>query len=192
MKNSKVKALAKTMLSAKRYRHEKAVVAAAKRLARRYGASVKKAELAGWLHDIVKERPPEELLQLLQQDAIMAGQTAQRPATVWHGPCAAIFARHTLGIQDTEVLSAVACHTTGKENMALLDKVLLVADMISKDRKYTGVEELRSLAKANLDAAVIETLRRTVEYVRRRGLALDEETARALESMEAQQKKAGR
>lgn len=177
------KQLAKQKLSSKRYAHEKNVVAAAKQLARRYGANEEKAELAGWLHDIVKEEPPEDLLRMLGQDAIIAKQTAQRPVPVWHGPCGAIYAKHQLAVNDEEILSAVGCHTTGKVGMSKLDKILYVADLISAERNFEGVEQLRQLAMQDLDAAVIAAMRQTIGFVQQRGKPLDEESMRALQDM---------
>ena len=184
MEIKKVKHLVKKKLSTKRYAHVKNVVHAAIELAEQYGADPKKAELAAWLHDIVKEEPKEELLQLLRQDAIMSKSTEQRPEVVWHGPCAAIYARTELGITDTQVLSAVECHTTGKPNMSVLDKVLFVADAISCERDYPGVELLRSLANQDLDKAVMGVLEHTIQFVKEKNMPLDPLTWEALKELQ--------
>ncbi len=47
--------------------------------------------------------------------------------------------------------------------MALLDKVLFVADYISEDRDYPGVKEMRKLAKSSLEEAIIEGIAFTVQ-----------------------------
>ncbi len=177
------KALAKKQLSAKRYRHEKNVAKAACKLAVHYGVDAEKAKLAAWLHDIVKEWGQEELLQLLQQDAIMAGETKQRPLPIWHGPCAAIYAKHQLGLCDEELFSALACHTTGKVDMSLFDKIIFIADVISDERTFPGVEKLRKLAYEDLDEAVLIAMEENIAHVEKRQKLLDEETVRAYESM---------
>lgn len=182
---AQAKELARQMLSDKRYEHTKNVAAAAKHLAERYGADVQKAELAAWLHDITKEKNGQQMLQILAQDAIIAQQTVRRPKPVWHGPCAAVFAKNELAVQDEDVLGAIACHTTGRPGMSLLDKVLLVADMTSAERSYEGVEELRRLADQDLDAAVLASIRRSVAFVEERGKEVDEESAAALRDIEA-------
>jgi predicted HD superfamily hydrolase involved in NAD metabolism len=153
-------------------------------LAKRWGADEARAELAGWLHDIAKERSEAEILRMLGQDGIMAQQTVRRPKPVWHGPCAAVFAKNNLLVRDGDVLSAVACHTTGKPGMNLLDKVLFVADMISAERDFDGVGELRRMADEDLDKTVVEIMRRSMAYVRQRGKPLDEESVLALKDME--------
>lgn len=180
------KALAKNTLGAKRYAHEKNVVDVAVRLAQRYGASTEKAALAGWLHDIMKEAGPEEMLRQLRQDDIIAKSTQKRPLPVWHGPAAQVYAKHSLGVQDEEVLQAIGCHTTGKPGMGKLDKIVFVADMISAERDFEGVEELRRLAFEDLDVAVLAALRRSIGYLKKRGFPLDGESERALRELEQQ------
>ncbi len=175
------KVLAKQKLSEKRYRHVKNVARAAYELALQHGADTQKAQLAAWLHDIVKEASAEELLQLLQRDAIMAGATKRRPLPIWHGPCAAIYAKHELGIDDEEVLTALACHTTGKTNMTLLDKVLFMADVISAERTFSGVEALRQLAFEDLDEAVLAAMEKNIAHIQKVGKPLDAETLAARE-----------
>lgn len=174
---------AKKMLSARRYAHVQNVAKAAVALAKRYGANEEKAELAAWLHDIVKEYSREDLLRLLRRDAIMARSTEKRPYAVWHGPAAAVYARLELGVDDPEVLDAVAAHTTGRAGMGKLDKVLYLADLISEEREYPGVEELRTLAQKDLDEAVIAAMRRTLAHVEETGKPLDPEARRALDAM---------
>ena len=63
---------------------------------------------------------------------------------------------------DEEILSAVRCHTSGKGDMTLLEKVLFVADYISADRDYPGVEDMRLAADRSLEEAMVEGIRFTV------------------------------
>ncbi len=177
--------LAQERISPRRYLHVKNVAAAARTLALRYGVDADKAELAAWLHDIVKECDREQLLQLLGQDAIMAGSTSARPLPVWHGPCGAIYARCTLGITDEEILSAIACHTTGKPGMTTFDKVLFLADIIGAERSFPGVGKLRALAKKDLDEAVVAAMEENIVHLNNKHKPLDRNTVDALESLKA-------
>lgn len=177
------KRLARQQLSDRRFCHTANVAAAAKKLAKRWGANPEKAELAGWLHDIVKERSRDELLQLLAQDDIMS-QSSRRPQPVWHGPAAAVYA-HSLGVADPEVLSAIACHTTGKAGMSTLDKVLFLADVVSDERSFDGVGNIRALAGEDLDAAVIAAMEENLAYLTHKGKTLDTDTVEALAALKA-------
>ena len=177
---------AKKMLTARRYRHTGNVAKAARGLALRWGADPDKAELAGWLHDIVKEKNAAELLQLMAQDGIIAGLTRSRPKPIWHGPCGAIYAKHSLGVEDEEILSAIACHTTGRAGMTLMDKVLFLADVVSEEREFEGVEEIRALGQKDIDAAVIAAMEENVRYLNNAQKPLDKDTTEALQDMKAQ------
>ncbi len=179
---------ARKNLSQKRYLHTQNVADCARKLALRWGADPEKTEMAAWLHDIMKEMSREDLLRILHQDDIMAGSTKARPLPVWHGTCAAIYAKHTLGICDEEMLSAVSCHTTGKANMTTMEKVVFLADAISAERDYNGVEELRELSMKNLDMAVMEIMKENIRHLQRKGKELDDDTIEALSYLEKELK----
>ena len=146
MKMSEYKDIIRPMLSEKRYNHSVCVAREAVRLAKRYGADGKKAEIAGILHDIMKETPPEKQLKYMQKFGIMLTDTQRRTPKVWHQICGAGYIEHVLGITDEDILSAVRYHTTGRAGMSLLEKIIFTADYISADRDYNGVEEIRQQA----------------------------------------------
>ena len=172
-------------LSPKRFQHTMNVKKLAVRMAQHYGVNTEKAALAAILHDSAKELPRTELLQIMQDNAIIKKGTQNRPEPVWHGICAAILAKTQWNVQDEEILSAIACHTTGKENMSKLDKILFLADMTSAERDYPGVEELRSLEMRNLDKAMIQALKMTISFVEQKNAIADPESAKALAWLQA-------
>lgn len=172
-------------LSPKRFLHTMNVKKLAVRMAQHYGVDTEKAALAAILHDSAKELPRTELLQIMQDNAIIKKGTQNRPEPVWHGICAAILAKTQWNVQDEEILSAIACHTTGKENMSKLDKILFLADMTSAERDYPGVEELRSLEMQNLDKAMIQALKMTISFVEQKNAIADPESAKALAWLQA-------
>ena len=61
-----------------------------------------------------------------------------------------------MGISDREILDAIRYHTTGRENMTILERVLFIADFISADRDYPGVENMRQAANVSLEQAMVE------------------------------------
>lgn len=172
-------------LSPKRFQHTMNVKNLAVRMAQHYGVDTEKAAIAAILHDSAKELPRTELLQIMQDNAIIKKGTQNRPEPVWHGICAAILAKTQWNVQDEEILSAIACHTTGKENMSKLDKILFLADMTSAERDYPGVEELRSLEMRNLDKAMIQALKMTISFVEQKNAIADPESAKALAWLQA-------
>lgn len=180
------KALAKRTLSPRRYEHTLNVRRLAVRLAKKNHADVEKAALAALLHDIAKEMPKDKMLQLFSDNAIIAGNIAQRPSPVWHGHAAAILAKTQLGVEDEEILNAIRCHTTGRRDMTVLDKIIYMADMASEERTYPEAEHLRARAMEDLDAAALEGLGMSIAWLKRDGKPVDVETLDAYASLRAQ------
>lgn len=183
MTEQKARRLAKKRLSAKRYQHTLNVRRMAVKLAKRWGVDPEKAALAALLHDTAKELPREEMLQILNDNAIMAENAQNRPSPVWHGICAAILAQTQWGVEDEEVLSAIRCHTTGKPGMSLLDEIVFLADMTSAERDYPEVDYLRKLEKKDIHQAIREALEMNLHWLEESGKPVDEETRAALEDL---------
>ena len=183
MTEQKARRLAKQRLRAKRYPHPLNVRRMAVKLAKRWGADPEKAALAALLHDTAKELPREEMLQILNDNAIMAENAQNRPSPVWHGICAAILAQTQWGVEDEEVLSAIRCHTTGKPGMSLLDEIVFLADMTSAERDYPEVDYLRKLEKKDIHQAMREALEMNLHWLEESGKPVDEETRAALEDL---------
>ena len=183
MTEQKARRLAKKRLSEKRYQHTLNVRRMAVKLAKRWGADPEKAALAALLHDTAKELPREEMLQILNDNAIMAENAQNRPSPVWHGICAAILAQTQWGVEDEEVLSAIRCHTTGKPGMSLLDEIVFLADMTSAERDYPEVDYLRKLEKKDIHQAIREALEMNLHWLEESGKPVDEETRAALEDL---------
>ena len=177
--------LAKKKLSPKRFCHTLGVRDMALRLARLYGADPDRAEISALLHDIVKEEREEDCLQLLLEGGIIQTISAPVPRPVQHAPAGAVYAERVIGVTDPQILSAIACHTTGKPDMSLQDKILYLADMTSAERDWPGVEALRALEMEDLDRALCEALKQSIDFVEERGGALDPESVAAYEYAKA-------
>ena len=190
MTEQKARRLAKKRLSAKRYQHTLNVRRMAVKLAKRWGADPEKAALAALLHDTAKELPREEMLQILNDNAIMAENAQNRPSPVWHGICAAILAQTQWGVEDEEVLSAIRSHTTGKPGMSLLDEIVFLADMTSAERDYPEVDYLRKLEKEDIHRAMREALEMNLHWLEESGKPVDEETRAALEDLRQRERNA--
>ena len=169
----------KRHLTDKRFFHSQCVAAEAARLAQRYGADVEKARLAGILHDIMKDTPPEQQLKILRDSGIILTKTQSRNRKLWHALAGAAYLRGALGVSDEEIVSAVACHTSGKGDMSLLEKTLFVADYISADRDYPGVEEMRRAADRSLGEAMVEGILFTVNELMEQRLPVAAESIQA-------------
>ncbi|WP_042345772.1 bis(5'-nucleosyl)-tetraphosphatase (symmetrical) YqeK [Bacillus massiliigorillae] len=164
MKRDQALAIVKEQLTEKRYVHTIGVADTAVKLAERYGANVEKAELAGIFHDYAKFRPKEEMRQIIVEQQ-MAKELLSFHHELWHAPVGAYLVQKEAGIQDKEVLSAILYHTTGRAQMTKLEKIVFLADYIEPGRKFPGVDDVRQIAKKDLDEAVVAALRNTINFL---------------------------
>ena len=146
-------------LSEKRFIHSVNVAEKAEYLAKKYGADEKKAYTAGLLHDIMKDTPKEIQLDMLENkygQNLSGVEKANHK--LYHAMSGALFIERELNVTDREIIDAVRYHTTARKNMSILEKVLYIADYISDDRDYDGVERMREKAEISLECAMREGL----------------------------------
>ena len=148
----------KETVSAKRYIHSVNVAESAKELAKIYGEDAEKAYIAGLLHDITKEYDLAKHLALMEKYGVCPEDVRVFDVCVFHGFTGSIYVKEILGINDKEILNAIKHHIVGRARMTTLEKIVFVSDCISKERSYEGVEELREVAKKDLDRAMIQKL----------------------------------
>ncbi len=158
-----------------RREHSFRVAALAAELAPRYGISTEKALLASALHDCGKYVPPDS--------SLLAGFPAPQdvPPPVLHQYTGAYLAEHAFGVKDEEVLDAVRYHTSGKENMTPLGKLVYLADLLEEERNFEGIERLREAFRTDLDECFMLALRQQVAYLKADGKEIYPLTERAYE-----------
>ena len=138
----------------KRWKHTLGVMESSVKLAQRYGADPERAETAAILHDVAKYWPVERMREIIEQNGLST-ELLKYDKQLWHAEVGAFAAEHDYGITDTEVLNAIRYHTSGRENMSLLDKIVCLADYIEPGRDFPGVHEIRRLAKVSLEEGLI-------------------------------------
>lgn len=154
----------RSQMSQRRFDHCLRVEKKIMELATLYGADATKASLAALIHDYAKERPLEELQELVVKKQL-SEQLQNQSSEILHGPVGAEILKDELDIQDEEILDAIREHTIGGTKMTLLSKCLFVADAIEDGRNYPGVEEARVIANHNIDEAVRYLVRHTLQYL---------------------------
>ncbi|MDM5298818.1 bis(5'-nucleosyl)-tetraphosphatase (symmetrical) YqeK [Bacillus pumilus] len=154
----------KEQLTEHRYTHTIGVMNTAISLAERFGADVKKAELAAIFHDYAKFRPKEEMKGIIQKERMNPLLLDYSPE-LWHAPVGAYLVKKEAGMDDQDILTAIEFHTSGRPDMTLLEKVIYVADYIEPGRHFPGVEEVRVLAESDLDSALIQSLKNTISFL---------------------------
>ena len=160
-----------------RYEHTLGVEYTAAALAMRYGADMEEAQLAGLLHDCAKCLSNDELLEFCKKHSIPVTEPERKSPFLLHGKVGGYLAEKKYKIKNPDVISAIVCHTTGKPDMTLLEKIVFIADYIEPGRKRAaGLAEIRRLAFSDLDAALMQILGNTLEYLENNDYSIDPHT----------------
>ncbi|MGN0168800.1 MAG: bis(5'-nucleosyl)-tetraphosphatase (symmetrical) YqeK [Acetatifactor sp.] len=156
----------KKVQDSRRYEHTLGVAYTATALAMRYNAPLKEAQMAGMLHDCAKCLSDEKRLSICEKHRISVTEVERRNPFLLHAKVGAYLAEKKYGVRNQDVLNAIRYHTTGRENMSLLEKIVFVADYIEPGRKQApNLQEIRQLAFMDIDRAMLRILEDTVHYL---------------------------
>lgn len=135
---------------------------------------------AGYLHDALRDERPEVL-----RGALPAKARSDLPDAILHGPAAAERLR-AAGVDDAELLEAIACHTLGGVGLGRLSRALYVADYVEPGRGYATAwhASIRERMPADLDAVLLEVVRERVRRGRESGKVVAPETLAMLGALE--------
>jgi nicotinate-nucleotide adenylyltransferase len=177
-------------LSEKRAAHSRGVAEFAAELCARHGIDPERGRLAGLAHDLCKELPAEEqrrrfgswlaargrpgdwALSPAAGSPGLAGPGAGEgrfPDEVLHGPAAALLLERDYGLDEADILEAVAWHTLGRADMGPLAVFVYCADKVEPGRKHVDAsfrELCLGLEPRDMLAAVVG---QTVEWLGRKG-----------------------
>lgn len=132
--------------------------------AKKAGVDEKKAIISALLHDCAKN---------LENDSeLLKGFTCPNgvPPQVFHQYAGAYVCENTFKVEDEDILNAVRYHTSGRENMSALEKLIFLADMLEEGRTYKEVDELRkAFEEDGLDGGLELALQRTLEFLEEKG-----------------------
>lgn len=174
--------IVKLQLTEHRYQHTIGVMETAIKLADQYGGDVHKAELAAIFHDYAKFRPKEEMRQIIIEQK-MPEELLEYNGELWHAPVGAYLVEKEAGITDDEVLDAIRYHTSGRVGMTLLDKIIYLADYIEPGRHFPGVEEVRSMAAEDLNRALTQSMKNTIQFLMKKNQPVFPDTFKAYNSI---------
>jgi len=164
------------VLSPKRFKHSLGVMETAVKLAELNGFDVKRAELAGILHDCAREFKNEEIIKICKENNIEIDDICGLEPKILHGPVGAVIAKNEYGINDEEILGAICCHTTGRKNMTVLDKIIFLADYIEPGRDFPGVDKIRKAVYEDLDTGMVVSLVNTIKHLAKKRQLIQKDT----------------
>lgn len=160
-----------------RYIHTIGVANTAFLLAGKWNYPDYNAMLAGLLHDCAKCLTDEKRISICKKNNIEIRPIEAKYPHLLHGKVGAFLAKEKYGVDDEQILHAIAVHTTGVPNMNLLDKIIFVADYIEPGRnKQPRLDLLRKVAFEDLDECVYMILEDTITYLDESPDMVDETT----------------
>ena len=148
------------------------IASTAVNLARVWGADENKAGFAGLMHDITK------CMDNVALAAEYGIENYVSPKTL-HAYTGAVYLEKNNITTDEDILNAVKYHTTGRENMSLLEKIIYLADIIEPGREYSSALKIKPVCYEDLDLAMFLSLKLTIKYILKRNLPMDLNTVLA-------------
>lgn len=163
----------KKYLTEERWRHTVRVATLAAEYSRAAGVYEIDAITAAVLHDCAKYIPlnSEELKKFIPPKGV--------PETVMHQYSGAYVAENVFGVKDEGILNAIRYHTSGRENMSNLEKLIFLADLLEEGRDFEGVEGLRAKLKDGLDCCLLAAYEHQLNYLKATGQTVYPLTERA-------------
>jgi len=163
----------KKLLTFDRWEHTVRVAVYAAENCRGVGLYEIDAITAAALHDCAK--------YMSENAAELEGFTFPKgyPQPVLHQFSGAYVAEHTFGVKDELILNAIRYHTTGRENMGKLEKLIFLSDLLEYGRDFDGVDKLRKKMSCGLDACLKASLEHQLEYLKSTGAPVCKLTQRA-------------
>ena len=172
------------LLPTRRYYHSVGVAQLCAAYAARYNYSVEKAMIAGILHDCAKTLPDNQLVEEAAARNISCSEVAVNNGFLLHGAVGAAYAKEKYYIYDSDILSAIFWHTTGKPEMTLLEKIVFLADFLEPFRTQKStppLEVIRNVVFDDIDYAMELVLNSTIEYLKTTGRDIEPLSLEALE-----------
>jgi len=162
-----------------RFGHIVRVARLADVLAQAHGLDARKARTAGMLHDLARLYSNQRLIEECERRAMPIDAFERANPVVLHARLGAELAREQFGVEDPEILSAIAKHTLGAAEMSPLDCVVYLADGLEPLRDFPERTALVALAENDLRAAMAATIGLTMRYLQKKGIAVAPQTAAA-------------
>lgn len=157
----------KKMLKPNRLKHSINVADCAVKLSEIYGYIDKdKAYLAGLVHDCAKYFTKDQIDAYIKKYDIILDPMEVDNIALSHSVIGSYVIQDVFNIQDMDIINAVRYHTTGRDDMTILEKIIFIADMIEEGRNFPGVDYLRELSfSGQLNKAIITSYNNTIKFV---------------------------
>ncbi len=181
MNIEKIQSELRKKMDAKRFHHTMGVMYTASALAMQEGISIEDAMYAGLLHDCGKIKNTDKQYKMCKKYDIQLNDIEKENPSLIHAKLGAYLAKTHYGIENDNIINAIWYHTTGKPNMNTLEKIIYVSDYIEPHRELPAVDEIRKLAFQNLDEALYQILKLSIEHLENSNKLIDNMTVKTYE-----------
>ena len=144
----------KNKLSEKRFKHSEGVVKRAVEYAKIYNVDIETTKLVAISHDIAKELSDEENERYIKDYNIELDEIEKINHNLLHAKIGAYICKNKYDFTD-DLVNAIRFHTTGRENMSLLEKIIYLADATEENRKYCSSYYV-DIIKKDIDMGMLE------------------------------------
>ena len=155
----------KSLLGPSRFKHSLRVREKVLHLSKFHRIDLKKASIAGLLHDVSRYMDRKGLLRFAEKIKLPIDPISRIEPKLLHAPLSAYIARKIFGIKDRQILKAISSHTLGHKNMSMLEKIIYVSDHIEEGRSHAGVVDARQLAESDIDQAIVAISSSMIKYL---------------------------
>ncbi len=163
-----------------RWYHTQGVRFMSAALAMAHGADLKKAELAGLLHDCAKCISDSKKIKICDKNGIAITKVERENPFLLHAKVGVYIAREKYGVTEPDVLDAIRYHTTGKPGMTPLEQIVFIADYIEPRRnKSRHLPEIRKMAFRDLNECCYLILKDMLLYLNSKSGQIDSNTQEA-------------
>ena len=164
----------KENLSEKRFKHSEGVVKRAIEYAKVYNVDIETVKLVAISHDIAKELSEEEIEKYIKEYNIEIDEVEKRNNNLLHAKIGSYICKNKFGFTQ-DMANAVKFHTTGRENMTILEKVIYLADATEENRKYCSSVYV-DLIKKDINDGMFEVAKWVINSLLERNMVIHLDT----------------
>lgn len=172
----RIRKLVMASVSEDRYKHSVRVAQTCAKLCERFGLNPQIGFFVGIAHDMFKDMDDDSLLETAARDGNPLLKIEKARPSLLHGRAAAVSLKEDWGVDDPEILEAVANHTFGKAGMGDLAKLLYVADKIEPGREQVTPEYTARLMAMTINGMTAAVVSESMEYLKGKGKKVAPET----------------
>lgn len=181
-----IRAYCEAHLSEKRYAHSVRVAEMCSEICELSGYDTKKGYLCGIAHDICKEIDHDEMKRIVENSEYPVTPSDLQKVSLMHGKAGAAFIKEHFGVDDPDVLYAIAYHVCGRSDFGILGKALFVADKNERGRPHVMKDPdfVKNLYTNSVDDMFYYTLKASYEYqVNKPGFIIMDDTMEVVRAL---------